>query len=164
LPPPCSPTGKGERDTRERVPGRFRIRNNRNACEEGGRPGRPPVCGSARNRPLPSACRGCSRTRSSSRSMQIDTVLLSDSAIPGPGGFPFFPESPAHPPIKSRPMFIGSHWTGVHSIDAEVHRWDTRSARACGLEDKLPARVSLQGRSGSGRKPPRPLPFAGLLR
>jgi hypothetical protein len=36
----------------------------------------------------PARCR--SRTSSSSRSMQIDTWSLSDSAIPGPRGFPFF--------------------------------------------------------------------------
>ena len=46
-------------------------------------------------------------------------------------------------------------------IDAEVRRWDTRSARACAARTSFPPWCHSRARRFR-RKPPRPLPFGGL--
>jgi hypothetical protein len=95
------------------------------------------------NRQYPRPGRGRSRPMSAPAQCRLTPGFLGDSAVAGPGGFPF-------------------SLVPVVPIDAEVCRWETRSTQACGFEGK----ARLGGHSRARRSPyppPRPSSFAGLV-
>ena len=124
----------GEAETRERGSGKFRNSSqSKPAYEEGAAPS-PPLAWRGSSKPARPHRPAEGRTYPSSRSMQIDTCFLERFRAPCSRSHLFFPgvarSSVGHVLTDASSALNG---TGAGPIDAEVRRWETRSAQACGL-------------------------------